>query len=229
MPSHWTAEVGAIFRKEWRTEMRQRSGLSTAALFSFTALVAIVTASSNVDFDQVRGGKTIAAGLIWVVIAFAAVVTVPRAFISEEEQGTFDLLRLTASPHAVYWGKALFSLSISGGTGLLLSLLFVGMSSVKVAGWPLFTVSVVAGSVGMAGAVTLCGALVARAANRSALAAAIAVPLLFPLIFLGVAALRVAFGFDSLDGGWGAGAGIVCYALATYAIGPWLFAAVWKI
>lgn len=229
MSSRWTTEVGAVFRKEWRSEMRQRSGLTTAALFSFTALVAIVTAASTIDFEGIRGGRTIAAGLIWVVIAFSAVVTVPRVFIAEEEQGTLDLLRLTANPHAVFWGKALFSLAIVGSTGLILSLLFVGMSSAKVAAWPVFLVGVLGGSAGMAGAVTLCGALVARAANRSTLAAAIAVPLLFPLIFLGVAALRVAFGFDSLDGGWGAGVGIVCYAGATYVVGPWLFAAVWKI
>ena len=54
------------------------------------------------------------------------------------------------------------------------------------------------------------------------------IPLLLPLIALGVAGMRVALGEGELRGGEEAAFGLLCYGVATLAIGPPLFAAVWK-
>ena len=81
------------------------------------------------------------------------------------------------------------------------------------------------------GAVTLCGALVAQASNRTALVGVLSVPLLLPLTFLAVSGLRVAFdmkGGFNITNGIIAGVGLVCYGFASLAGGPYLFSAVWK-
>jgi hypothetical protein len=73
--------------------------------------------------------------------------------------------------------------------------------------------------------------LVTHASNQTALAGILSVPLLLPLSFLAVSGLRVALdvqGAFNAGNGIIAGLGLLSYGLATLAVGPYLFAAVWK-
>ncbi|HVL38366.1 MAG TPA: heme exporter protein CcmB, partial [Fimbriimonadaceae bacterium] len=212
MSSNWAAEIGAVFRKELLSESRSRSGFLTAMLFSIVAVVAV----SFAGYGQVLSGS-MGAGLFWVVMLFSSVVSLPRAFLAEEEQGTADMLKLLARPHAIFWGKALFNLVQMILTGLMLSVLFLVLSGLEVRIGLLYAAGLVAGSTALAGAVTLCGALVAQAANRAALVGAIALPLLLPLVALGVGTTRVALGEGLAAGGWQSAVGLVSYAVAVLA------------
>jgi len=219
----WSREIKAIFRKELASEIRTRSGLATVCLFSIAAVVAVAFGSMN---QKLSG--SLAAGLFWVTLLFTAAVALPRAFTAEEEQGTGDLLRLMARPEAVFWGKALFNLALMLVTGGVLSVLFFVLVGMPIENQILYAIDLLGSCAALAGTVTLCGALVAQASSRGALAAAIAIPLLLPLIALGVAGMRVALGEGELRGGEEAAFGLLCYGVATLAIGPPLFAAVWK-
>lgn len=224
MPSpSWSREVKAVFNKELTSEVRSKSGLMTAGLFSFVSVVAIALSSYGITLKG-----TLAAGLMWVALLFASAIALPRTFLVEEEQRTGDLLRMWARPHSVFWGKCLFNLVQTVITGLLLSTLFFVMIARPIQVPWLFAVSLVGGCASLAGAVTLCGALVAQAANRSAMAAAISVPLLLPLVALGVSAMRASLGDGTLASGTQAAVGLMGYAAVTLAMGPNLFAAVWK-
>jgi len=192
-------------------------------MFSVVTVVALAFAGQG---EKISG--SFAAGLVWVGLLFSAVVALPRTFISEEEQGTGDFLRLVARPFAVFWGKSLFNAALMLTTGLMLATLFVGMASIPLVQPLSFVASLIGGSLALSGTVTLCGALVAQASHRSVLAGAIALPLLLPLIFLGVAATRFAFGEGLSGSAWSAIAGLWLYGVATYAIGPVLFESVWK-
>jgi heme exporter protein B len=210
-------------RKEFQTELRARTGVLTAVLFGFTTVVALAYAT----FSKTLSG-TISAGLLFVGLLFSAILSMPRTFLVEEEQGTGDLLRLLARPHAVFWGKALFNLAQMLVTSLVLAALFVLLMRVPVTVPWLLGVSLFGSAASLAAGVTLSGALVAQAANRAALAAAVALPLLLPMAALAVAGLRVALGDGQMAGGVSAGIGLICYGVASFAIGPYLFAAVWK-
>ncbi|MDR3692330.1 MAG: heme exporter protein CcmB [Fimbriimonas sp.] len=230
MNSSWRREVEAIFRKEWRTEMRSQSGLVTGLLFSVVTVYAISFASLNATMTS-----TVVSGMLWVALLFSSSASLPRIFLSEEELGTGDLLRLTARPHAIFWGKSLFNCFQCVVTGTILSVLYLGFTSKAIAVPWLFAVSLVAGCLSLAGAVTLCGAIASQAANRAVLSAAIAVPLLLPLVSLGVSAVRVSLGLHvrhedvgSLTEGIGAAIGLVGYAGVTLATGPWIYSAVWR-
>ncbi len=223
MNSGWKREVGAIFRKEVRAELRGRSGLLTSLLFSLVSVVAIAYATMNV---QVNG--RLGSGLLWITLLFSAVVGLPRAFILEEEQGTADLLRLWARPHAVYWGKLLFNLAQMFGTALLLSLCFLFLMGMHVTQLPLYLLALALGCSAVAGAVTLCGAIVSQAANRGTLAGAIALPLLVPLVAILVAATKFSLGDGLAEISWQATAGLGCYAIVSLSFGPWIFQAIWK-
>jgi heme exporter protein B len=219
----WRREILAILRKEALSELRNPSGLVTTGLFSLLTVIAISLAA----FGRTLSGS-LAAGLIWVALIFAAIVALPRTFLMEEEQGTSDLLMLTARAHSVFWGKLLYNLALMLVTGAVLSFLFVGFTGVKVTVPWIYVVSLIGSCGALAGTVTLYGALVAQATNRAALAGAVSIPPLLPLLFMGVSGMRVALGEGTYEGGANAALGLVGYAAATIAIGPYLFAAVWK-
>ncbi len=212
-----------MFNKELSSELRSKSGLMTAGLFGLVTVVAIAMSSFGITL-----GGTLASGLMWVALLFASAVAMPRIFLIEEEQRTGDLLRMWARPHAVFWGKCLYNVLQMLLTGLFLSALFFVLTSRAIEiGW-LYFVSMFGGCIALASVVTLCGALVSQAANRSAMAAAISVPLLLPLVALGVSSMKVSLGDGSLPDGLKAGVGLIGYAALTMAVGPALFASVWK-
>jgi heme exporter protein B len=221
--SEWASEVRAIYRKEIQSELRSKSGLITSGLFSVVSVVTIAFATYNVKITP-----TVAAGLFWITMLFSSMISLPRAFTIEEELGTGDLLRLVARPHAVFWGKVLFNLTLLVVTAAMLGTLFVVLAQANIGNIGLFLLSMVGTVLALAGGVTLSGALVAQAANKNALAAAIALPLLLPLTVIGIAALQVAFGDVRVDAGLRAALGLLSYGIASIAIGPYLFAAVWK-
>lgn len=223
MSSSWGVEIGAVLLKEIRSEMRSRSGVLTAILFDFAALIAAAFATAG---QRLTPGA--ASGLLWVILLFSAVVSLPRTFIGEEEQGTADLLRLTARPHVVFWGKALYNMLFMFLTALVMSALFFALTEQAATSVGVYLLCLLGGSAALAGVVSLCGAFVAQAAHRFVLAGAIAVPALIPLMALAVDGMQSALGGSPADSGYRAAAGLGAYAVASFAIGPHLFAAVWK-
>jgi heme exporter protein B len=221
--SNWQVEILAIFRKEWLQEARTRSALYAAGLFSLVAVVAIAFASHEEKLTP-----SIAAGLLWITLLFAGLTSLSRTFIAEEEAGTADLLRLLARPHAVFWGKALFNLAQMVISAAGISVLFFVFTNLTLDHAPMYLVSILGGCSALAASVTLCGALVGRATNRSMLAAAIGIPLLLPLIALGIRSTDLCFGATHEASAVSAAIGLCAYALVVFAAGPWVFAAVWK-
>ncbi len=222
-PPGWIQDVLAVLRKEATSEMRQKSGLLTAALFGVVAVIAMAFASFGFKLSS-----GLASGLVWVTLLFVSVVAIPRVFLLEEEQGTGDLLRLCARPHSVFWGKGLFALVQLLAGAALTSVLFFGLTGVPLYHVGIYALGLAGGSVALAGTVTFCSALAAQAANRAILAGAISLILLLPLIAMAVLATRTALEPQGVRGGLEAVLGLWSYGLAVWAICPHLFAAVWK-
>jgi heme exporter protein B len=223
MNSPWGPEIRAILRKEWRSELRHRAGFLTSL---FLSLITVFTLTFAFYGRQLSGEG--AAGLLWASLLFASVSVVSRAFVAEEEQGTGDLLRLWARPHAVFWGKCLYACLQMGITALFSALFFLLLSGVTVQAPALLLASIVAGTFALAGTVTFCSALIGRGSARGSLAGVVSLPLLLPLIALGVTAGRAAFGVGTEATGWSATGGIALYAALTLAVTPHLFAALWR-
>ncbi len=223
MSSTWGREVGAVIRKELMTELRNKSATFTAIMLSITTVFTLAFAF----FGRQMTGEG-AAGMLWAALLFAGVGTLTRAFVAEDEQGTGDLLRMWARPHAVYWGKAIFAFAQMVLTGFLVTLLFVILTGVTVKVPLMLVSSLIGGSAALAATVTLVSALISRGANRGTLAGVVALPLLLPLVALGVTAGRSAFDGISPSTGWSGSAGVWLYTLLVFATAPYQFAAIWR-
>lgn len=223
MSSTWGREVGAVVRKELRTELRNRSAGLTALMLSVATVFTMAFAFYGRELTGDGG-----AGLLWSALLFAGVGSLARAFVAEEELGTGDLLRMWARPEAVYWGKVSFSFLQMGLTGAAVSVLFLTLTGLQVAHVGVLVVSLAGGSAALAGVVTFSSALIARGSNRGTLAGVVALPLLVPLVALGVAAGRSALGEPTTVPKWDACGGIWMYAVLVLMVAPYLFAALWR-
>jgi heme exporter protein B len=103
------AEALAIAAKDLRTEFRTRVALNALGLFALTVLAAVSYTVGPYRIS-VEDRPFLLAVLLWIVIFFAALAGLDRSFVKEEEGHTAALLRLAASPTAVWLGKLGFNL-----------------------------------------------------------------------------------------------------------------------
>lgn len=222
MPSSWSKEISAVFRKEWQSESRSLSGITTTVLLCFVSVVIMNNITWTTSINPM-----ISAGLYWTILIFAASVSLPRTFLQEEENRTADFWRLMARPEAVYWGKAFFNILQMLVATTFISIAFVIMIKVNVVNPLVFIVTAIGGAVSIGSTVTLAGAIAAPANNRYALAAAISVPLLIFLSNLGITGTATAFG-EYLPSGEKGAIAMIAYAIATCSIGPVVYSKIWK-
>ncbi len=198
-----TREAVAVFGKDWRSEGRTKSALYAVFLFALTSLL-VVTLNVRTEGDgltlnrQFQAGDTalrqvLLAGLLWIILLFSAISGLARSFVKEEEQRTVLALRLTARPLAVYFGKLLFNVALLLAVGAVVTPLFVLFSKVQVLAPGLLVAEVAIGCATMAAAVTILGAIVARAGGSMALFAALGFPLLLFVMVLAINGTAGAF------------------------------------
>ncbi|CAM3360664.1 heme exporter protein CcmB [Rhodothermus bifroesti] len=184
----WLRGFWAVFEKDIKLELRARYAIHMLLLFALSALVVVAFAVGPSPLSA-----QVQAALLWMVILFAAAVGLGRAFISEEERGTILLLQLNVRPGAVYSGKLLVNFVLLLALNLVAVGAFALLLGAEVA-WPgLLVLTLILGSIGLAGATTLLSALIARAAGgRGALLPVLLFPVLVPLLLAAVDATRSA-------------------------------------
>lgn len=178
----------AVFLKDFRLEWRSRFGVSTVLAFIVSTLL-IVLFSLRADLLSV----SVQSGLIWIIILFASLTTLSRVFVSEQERGTLDLLRLNASASSVLIGKMVYNFLFTLLISTVTIILFVLMANLSVTRPLLLSGVVLLGSSGLAGATTMLGALVSQASRRGAVFPVLALPLLIPLMLILVRVTQSAF------------------------------------
>src|SRR5262245_29009843 len=194
----WMGEAAAVFAKDWRCEFRTRYALNTVALFAFTTLV-VVSASLGPLGTSRATGTPVLPVLLWLILLFAVAAGLPRAFVREEETHTAIALRLAATPSALFAGKLAYGVTLVAALEILVTPLFLAMTSLEVADPGLLVATLAAGGYGLAAASTLIAAIIAQAQTRSTLFSVLAFPLLLPLLVLAVELTRGAVAGDAGD------------------------------
>jgi len=180
------AEALAVAAKDWRTELRTRVALNALALFALTTLAAVSYTIGPYRIDE--GDRPfLLSALLWIVILFASLAGLDRTFVKEEESHTADLLRLSARPHAVWFGKLLFNVGVLAALMVLLVPLFIGLMGLPIELSVMYLILVLlAGGIGLAVITTVIAAIIARAMSRGALFAVLSMPLILPLLIFAI-------------------------------------------
>ncbi len=222
MKSNFLRQFLSILHKELRTEWRGRYGLYASLLFAVMSVTAIALGTLGTPLNA--GAKT---GVLWVALLFAGVVGLSRTTLREEEQKTADLLRLLAHPAPVFWGKTAYNFLLLFVVSIVIVGLFSLFAGATIYDGLLLAVSLLVGCSALATAITLCGAISAKARAPALLSGVISIPVVFVVLLMGIASLRPALD-PLLSGGWTSLAGLLGLTLLFGALGPTLFASVWR-
>ncbi|GIV50162.1 MAG: cytochrome C biogenesis protein CcmB [Candidatus Kapaibacterium sp.] len=217
----WHSALWAILRKEALSLRRTRQWVAAEAYFVVGAVLVVLFAFPPVALDA-----DVRAGLVWVVLYFAAMMTVARSYTIEQDRGTLLYLMHTAPSDAVYWGKLASAIVWVMAVGLSQWLLMtlVGLIPFAVA----VAVAMLAGCAAIGGATSLLAAIVAATQMRGWVFAAIAFPIVLPILFLGVETVATALAGGSL-GAIAPELGIMLLYMLMVSVVAWLlFPFVWS-
>jgi len=187
---------------EWRT----LESLSSSLVFS---LVVLVIFSFAFGFEAVRelGAYRLVPGVVWTVLAFAAIVGMTRSMMIEKQRGSISALFLAPVDRgALYTGKLaanLVKLSVLQWIVLPLSAVFFDYDLIAVAG-PMLLVLFLHG-LGLTELGTLFAAMATRVGRGEALLATLLFPAATPIFISAVkctAALLAGEGLWSSCGNW---------------------------
>lgn len=192
----WLRGAWAVFEKDFRLELRSRYAINMLLMFVLASLLLVLFAVGQEPLSP-----KVESALLWIVILFSAAIGLGRAFVSEEERGTVLLLQLNARGSMVFAGKLLFNLMLVLGLNVVAVGVFAFLLGVRVVQPGLLLLTLLLGGLGLAGATTLLGAIIARTTNRGPLLPVLLFPLLTPLLLAVVSATRSALP-DGL--GWAA-------------------------
>ncbi len=184
-------QVSIVARKELRLEAE--SGEVTVSSGFFAVLVVVLASMSF--HGGPRTGKLVAAGVIWLSVVFAAVLSLGRSWARERQHAALAGLLVTPlSPAALFVGKAL-------ALGLFLLVIELLVLPIAALFFSLELVSVLPGllailplaTLGIATAGTLFGAMTVRTSARDLALAVVLLPLLAPAALTAIAATRTLF------------------------------------
>lgn len=221
---NWVRSTISIFRKDWNSELRTRYAMSALIMFVIITISIILfslgTESAPAD---------VLSGMLWVVIFFAAMSGLSRTFVTEEERGTAMTLQLLASPSAVFFGKLLFNLVLV----LCLNALTVVLYSIFINGFlirttSIFIVTIILGSIGLAGAATIIAGIISKANTKGTLYPVLSFPILLPLLLTVINATRLAAEGAFFEEAMGEFQILVSYIVVVVVASYMLFDYIWK-
>ncbi|WP_026260882.1 heme exporter protein CcmB [Spirosoma luteum] len=171
-------QMGALMRKEFLLEWRQRYALNGMLLYIVSAVFVCY-----LSFSARRGQLTpiVWNALFWIILLFTAINAIAKSFV-QERAGRQLYYYTLASPQQIVLSKILYN------TVLMLALAFLGFGVYAfvlgnpVKDVPLYLVALVLGAIGFSVSLTLVSGIASKAENPSTLMAVLSFPTILPLL-----------------------------------------------
>jgi heme exporter protein B len=196
-PPGFLRQTLVILRKDLLIELMSGEVITTSAFFG----VLVVIISSFSFYGGPATKQLVAAGTLWLSIAFATVLALGRAWQREREEGALaGLLVAPVSRAAIFAGKTLGLMAFLGVIELVvvpLTALLFSVDLLEVG--PALLVICLLSTPGLAATGTLFGSMTVRTRARDLLLAIVLLPLLSPTLLASVAATRELLGGASLS------------------------------
>lgn len=224
MTGAWVKSTFAMLVKDLRSELRTRYALNALVLFVVVTIAIILFATSGESIP-----RELQSGILWVIVFFSAMSGLSRTFVSEEERGTVLTLQLVAWPSTVYFGKLLFNfILIVSVNSLVVVLYLLFMDTFVVRTVSVFLITILLGSVGIAGAATIIAAIIAKANTKGTLYPVLSFPILLPLFMGVITSTQLAVDGEPLAAATGYFVFLSSYCVVVITASYLLFDFVWK-
>lgn len=216
--------AAAVFTKDLYSELRTRYALNALMMFVVVTLSIILFSTAGETVSP-----SLSAGILWIIIFFAAMSGLSRSFVSEEERGTTMTLQLWVKPTSVLLGKLAFNAVLIYILNALIVLAYLlTMPSFTIQAPLVFLLTIILGSFGLASASTFIAAIISKANSKGTLYPVLSFPILLPLLMSVIDATRL-----SVEGAAIANAAddlkiMVSYAVVVTTLSIILFDFVWR-
>jgi heme exporter protein B len=173
-----------VARKDLAVEIRSWEMVSTTIFFAVSCVMVFAFAL----VEDGRAVSNVAAGILWVAIAFSGTLALGRTFERERQTDTLRALMLApADRPALYVGKLLGILGLMSLTEVVLVPLVGLFFQAPIAERPvLLGALLLTGTLGYAAVGTLFAAMLVRARSRDVMLPILLYPITVPVIIAGV-------------------------------------------
>jgi heme exporter protein B len=174
--------VWAVLWKDLRIEWRTKDMFTSMAVFAVLALLIF-----NFAFElRIPDKKMVVPGILWVTVAFAGVLGLGRAFITEKDKGSLaGLLLAPVDRSAVYLGKMISNfIFILVVEAFILPLITVFFNVTFIS--PALLLILFLGTLGFASVGTIFSALAVNTRAREVLLPVLLFPVLLPVLIAGI-------------------------------------------
>jgi heme exporter protein B len=190
MPS-WPRQALIVFVKDMRIEARTGEVVTTSTFFA----ILVVVMSSLAFHVGPSSGRSVAAGTIWLTVAFSAILALSKSWQREREDSAFvTLLVAGIARSALFFGKFLGLVAFLGVVLAvvvpLVAVLFAVDLLPHLGGLCLLALLAIPG---IAAASTLFGVMTIRTRARDLVLSIVLFPLLAPVLLTTVVATRELF------------------------------------
>ena len=218
MKSFW-----ALVRRDLRLALREGGAVGTALGF-FLIVVSLMPLGLGPDLNLLA---RIAAGVLWIALLLAALLSLSRIFEADHEDGTLDVLATGRLPlELVAAAKALAHWLTTGIPLALLAPVLGILLNLDVGSYPILVATTLVGTPAISFLGAIGAALTVRVRRGGLLTALVVLPLYVPTLIFGISAIGAAGG----PGGGGASLLILAaISLASVVLGPVAAAAALKI
>ncbi len=217
-------QLGALVRKEFLLEWRQRYALNGMLLYIVGAVFVCY-----LSFNARRGQLTpiVWNTLFWIILLFTAINAIAKSFV-QERAGRQLYYYTLASPEQIILAKIGYNTALMGVLALLGYSTYSIVLGNPVADVPLYLLTLALGAVGFAASLTLVSGIASKAENPATLMAVLSFPVVLPLLLLLLKVSKNAM--DGLDRSvsWGEVGTILAIDMIVLTLSWLLFPFLWR-
>ena len=186
-------EIRYLLYKEFVLEWRERYALNGVLLYVVSTVMVCY-----LSFTVRQGALHPLAwnALFWIILLFAATNAVAKSF-QQERQGRLLYYYTLASPQAIILSKIIYNTLLLSSISFLAWGVYQTLLGNPVQDVTLFLVSLLLGSIGLAGTLTLVAGIAAKVENGATMMAVLSFPIVIPLLLMLIKLSRNAL--DGLD------------------------------
>ncbi|MET1046567.1 MAG: heme exporter protein CcmB [Hyphomicrobium sp.] len=214
---------GALLQRDLRLAVREGGAIGTALGF-FLVVVSLMPLGLGPDLNLLA---RIAAGVLWIALLLAALLSLNRIFESDYEDGTLDVLATGPLPLELVSAAKAFAHWITTGIPLAVLAPVLGiLLNLELRAYPILVATTLIGTPAVSFLGTIGAALTMKSRRGGLLLALIVLPLYVPTLIFGISAV------SSGAGPAGLGPSLLILAavsLVTMVLGPVAAAAALRV
>jgi heme exporter protein B len=213
----------ALVRRDLRLALREGGAIGTALGF-FLIVVSLMPLGLGPDLNLLA---RIAAGVLWIALLLAALLSLSRIFEADHEDGTLDVLATGRLPLALVAAAKSLAHWLTAGIPLALLAPVLGiLLNLDLATYPILVATTLVGTPAISFLGAIGAALTVKVRRGGLLLALIVLPLYVPTLIFGISAIGASAG---PGGGVASFLILTAISLAAVVLGPIAAAAALKI